>query len=77
MREPLPALTRTRSPRVIGLLGGIGSGKSAVSRLLAEAGAVIVSGDEIGHEALRQPELKARVVEELVTLVPETAATRR
>jgi len=47
----------------VGLLGGIGSGKSAVSWLLAEAGAVIVSGDEIGHEALRQPTLKARVVE--------------
>src|SRR2546423_4154406 len=48
---------------VIGLLGGIGSGKSAVARLLAEAGAVILSGDALGHEALRQPDLKARIVE--------------
>src|SRR5262249_32982790 len=50
------------SPRVIGLVGGIGSGKSRVAALFAEAGAVVVSGDEAGHEALRQPELKERIV---------------
>jgi dephospho-CoA kinase len=45
------------------LIGGIGSGKSAVGKLLAEVGAVILSGDKLGHEALRQPELKARIVQ--------------
>ncbi len=49
--------------RVVGLLGGIGSGKSEVARLLREAGAVILSGDALGHEALRQAELKGRIVE--------------
>jgi dephospho-CoA kinase len=48
---------------VIGLIGGIGSGKSRVSALLAERGARVLSGDEAGHEALRQPEVRARVVE--------------
>ena len=48
---------------VIGLIGGIGSGKSRVSELLARRGARVVSGDQAGHEALRQPEVKARVVE--------------
>ena len=48
---------------VVGILGGIGSGKTEVSRLLQEAGGVVVSGDALGHEALRQPELKARIVE--------------
>lgn len=48
---------------VIGLLGGIGSGKSAVAQMLREAGAVVLSGDALGHDALRQPELKARIVE--------------
>jgi len=47
---------------VIGLIGGIGSGKSQVSRLLEEAGAVVLSGDALGHEALRQADLKARIV---------------
>ncbi len=37
--------------RVIGLTGGIGSGKSVVSRLLAELGAVIIDADELGHKA--------------------------
>jgi dephospho-CoA kinase len=48
---------------VIGLIGGIGSGKSRVSELLARRGARVLSGDQAGHEALRQPEVKARVVE--------------
>jgi dephospho-CoA kinase len=38
---------------VIGLTGGIGSGKSTVSSFLARLGAVVLSADEIGHEALK------------------------
>ena len=38
--------------KVIGLTGGIGSGKSMVSRLLAELGATIIDADKVGHEAL-------------------------
>lgn len=34
----------------IGLTGGIGSGKSEVTQLLAEMGAVTVDADRIGHE---------------------------
>ena len=36
----------------MGLTGGIGSGKSTVSRFLAELGAVIIDADKVGHEAL-------------------------
>ena len=36
---------------VIGLTGGIGSGKSTVSTMLAELGAVILNADLVGHEA--------------------------
>ena len=39
--------------RVIGLTGGIGSGKSTVSRFLADLGAVIIDADKIGHEVYR------------------------
>ncbi len=38
--------------KIIGLTGGIGSGKSAVANFLAELGAVIVYTDKIGHELL-------------------------
>jgi len=39
--------------KVIGLTGGIGSGKSTISKFLAEMGAVIINADEVGHEALK------------------------
>jgi dephospho-CoA kinase len=49
-------------PLVIGLIGGIGSGKSEVAAAFARHGAVVVSGDLAGHEALRQPEIKEKVL---------------
>ncbi|MBI1916518.1 MAG: dephospho-CoA kinase [Planctomycetes bacterium] len=52
-----------QSPRVIGLIGGIGSGKSQVARVFAEeTGGKIISGDVLGHEALKQPEVRDAVV---------------
>jgi dephospho-CoA kinase len=36
---------------VIGLTGGIASGKSAVSARLAEKGALVIDADKVGHEA--------------------------
>lgn len=36
---------------VIGLTGGIASGKSTVARLLAEQGATVVDADKLGHQA--------------------------
>ena len=38
--------------KIIGLTGGIGSGKSTVAKFLAELGAVIIDADKIGHEVL-------------------------
>lgn len=38
--------------KIIGLTGGIGSGKSTVAGLLAELGAVIIDADKIGHKVL-------------------------
>ena len=35
---------------VIGLTGGIGSGKSTVAQMLKDRGAVLLSADRIGHE---------------------------
>lgn len=49
----------------VGLTGGIGSGKSEVSRLLAEHGAVIVDADKIAREVVAPgtPGLAAVVAE--------------
>ena len=39
--------------KIIGLTGGIGSGKSTVSQFLAELGALIIDADKIGHEVFK------------------------
>jgi dephospho-CoA kinase len=39
--------------KVIGLTGGIGSGKSTVARYLADLGAVVIDLDKVGHEVLK------------------------
>ena len=36
---------------VIGLTGGIGTGKTEVSRLLERLGATVINADQVGHEA--------------------------
>ena len=38
---------------VIGVTGNIGSGKSAVCRILAKLGAIIVDADELAHESYK------------------------
>jgi dephospho-CoA kinase len=40
--------------KVIGLTGGIGSGKSTVAQFLAELGAVVVDLDKTGHEVQKR-----------------------
>jgi len=47
---------------VIGLIGGVGSGKSLAAAEFAKYGGRIVSGDAFGHEALRRPVIKEQVV---------------
>jgi dephospho-CoA kinase len=48
---------------VIGLIGGMGSGKSQVAAEFAKRGARIVNADQIGHEALRQAAIRDALVE--------------
>lgn len=54
------------SPRtlVIGLLGGIASGKSQVARLLAGPDGRVLDADAMAHRALAAPELAERLVSE-------------
>lgn len=48
---------------VIGLTGGIGTGKTTVCQMLASLGAVVIDADRLGHEALKKGTV---VYEELV-----------
>jgi dephospho-CoA kinase len=43
---------------VVGIVGGLGSGKSTVARLLAERGARVVDADKIVHRVLELPRVK-------------------
>jgi dephospho-CoA kinase len=44
---------------IIGLLGGVASGKSMVARQFVQFGAGLLDADRIGHEVLRLPEVEA------------------
>lgn len=55
--------TSTPEKIVIGLVGGIGAGKSLVATALMKHGGRVVAGDPLGHEALERPDLKARILE--------------
>jgi dephospho-CoA kinase len=48
---------------VVGLAGGIGSGKSEVARLLGEHGFVVVDSDAEARACLDRPEVRDRLVE--------------
>jgi dephospho-CoA kinase len=47
--------------RVIGILGGVASGKSLVARALADLGAGVLDADRMGHEVLRTAEVEQAV----------------
>ncbi len=47
---------------VIGILGGIGSGKSTVAAEFAKLGCKVIDADEIAHELLDEPTVKEKVV---------------
>ena len=48
---------------VIGILGGVASGKSTAARLLAGETGIVLSADRIAHEVLASPEVTALVRE--------------
>jgi dephospho-CoA kinase len=49
---------------VVGLIGGIGSGKSSAASLLADRGAAVIDADAVGHTLLGDPAIRAQIVEQ-------------
>ncbi|VTS03747.1 dephospho-CoA kinase [Tuwongella immobilis] len=49
------------SKPIIGIVGGIGCGKSAVSQACHRRGAVLVEGDRIAHASHQQPEIRDQI----------------
>jgi dephospho-CoA kinase len=46
---------------VIGLVGGIGSGKSAVADAFAQLGCTVLDADRIGHQVLTRPTVRQAI----------------
>jgi dephospho-CoA kinase len=63
------------SPPVVGLIGGMGSGKSLIGEMFRQKGAKVISGDRLGHEALRQPSILAAIVQRWGPAVLEADAS--
>ncbi len=49
-------------PKVIGIMGGIASGKTTVADMLGSFGARVIDADRIGHRLLGTPEVKEKLV---------------
>jgi dephospho-CoA kinase len=47
---------------VIGILGGIGSGKSTVAAEFAKLGCKVINADKIAHELLGDPAVKEKII---------------
>ena len=54
-----------RRPVAVAITGGIGAGKTEALKAFERHGAAVISSDEIVHHLLRDPDVKAAVVERL------------
>ena len=64
MANPKSDIRNPKCPvPVIGLLGGVGAGKSTVAQMMAEEGCRVVDADRIAHAVLREDGIKAAVRE--------------
>ncbi len=49
-------------PKVIGIMGGVASGKTTVAEMLDSFGAKVVDADKIGHGLLDAPDIREKLV---------------
>jgi dephospho-CoA kinase len=62
---------QARKP-VIGILGGIGSGKTTVAAEFGRLGCAVIHADSIAHEVLQRPDVRRQVVQLLGDAVLDT-----
>jgi dephospho-CoA kinase len=79
MSRETTAAVAARRPPVIGLVGGIGAGKSTVAAELAQLGCAVIDADKLGHELLRRPDARDRVAAEFGAgvIAPDGSVDRR
>ncbi len=64
---------QVKSPIVVGVVGGIASGKSQVTRMLGELNGTVISADEIAHRVLQEPD----VIDSLLQIFGDSILTER
>lgn len=50
-------------PKIVGITGGISSGKSTIARMLASLGAEVIDADEMCHKLLTIKNIKVKIIE--------------
>jgi dephospho-CoA kinase len=55
-------VSKSKRKPIIGILGGVGSGKSTVAAEFAKLGCAVIDADEIAHELLDEPVVKNKVI---------------
>lgn len=58
--SPMPWKHHRPKP-VIGIIGGIGAGKSAIARLFAQEGCAVIDSDQLAHQVLQDPAVKSEL----------------
>lgn len=53
----------TTNPIVVGIIGGVASGKSEVSKQFVRRGAARIDADELAHWLLNVPEIQSKIIE--------------
>ncbi|MBN1764065.1 MAG: dephospho-CoA kinase [Sedimentisphaerales bacterium] len=56
-------MNQSHKKPVIGLLGGVGSGKSTVAKELEKFGCAVINADQINHELLNKKEIKTQLID--------------
>lgn len=59
-------------PKIIGITGGISSGKSTIGRMLASLGAEYIDADEICHRLILFKEFKNKIIERFGNSIQDT-----
>jgi dephospho-CoA kinase len=62
-RDTMGSEMTVRRKPVLGLIGGIGAGKTAAGWCLAARGGFVIDCDQLGHAALEVPDVKQRLIE--------------
>jgi dephospho-CoA kinase len=57
-----PAIARSKRKPIIGVIGGVGSGKSTVARAFVAHSCGLVDADALSHDAMRQPAVRDELV---------------